>query len=76
MSRRPASSTYPAWTGLRALRDAGAATIGQDEPTSVVWGMPAAAQALGAVQTELPLPEIAAAIVAAVSDPGCLEGPR
>jgi two-component system, chemotaxis family, protein-glutamate methylesterase/glutaminase len=54
--------------GLRTLRDAGGMTIGQDEPTSVVWGMPAAAQALGAVETELPLPAIAAAIVAAVCD--------
>jgi two-component system chemotaxis response regulator CheB len=52
--------------GLRALRDAGATTIGQDEPTSVVWGMPAAAAALGAVQAELPLTEIAPAVVAAV----------
>lgn len=52
--------------GLRALRDAGATTIGQDEPTSVVWGMPAAAVALGAVQAELPLTEIAPAVVAAV----------
>ncbi len=54
--------------GLRTLRDAGGMTIGQDEPTSVVWGMPAAAQALGAVETELPLPAIAAAIIAAVCD--------
>ena len=46
--------------GLRSMRDAGALTIGQDEPTSVVWGMPAAAQALGAVEAELPLPAIAA----------------
>ena len=52
--------------GLRRMHDAGARTIGQDEPTSVVWGMPAAAQALGAVQDELALPDIAAAIVAAV----------
>jgi two-component system chemotaxis response regulator CheB len=56
--------------GLRTLRDAGGMTIGQDEPTSVVWGMPAAAQALGAVETELPLPAIAAAIIAAVCDLG------
>jgi two-component system chemotaxis response regulator CheB len=56
--------------GLRTLRDAGGMTIGQDEPTSVVWGMPAAAQALGAVETELPLPAIAAAIIAAVCDDG------
>jgi len=52
--------------GLRLLHDAGAMTIGQDEPTSVVWGMPAAAQALGAVELELPLPRIAAALTSAV----------
>jgi two-component system, chemotaxis family, protein-glutamate methylesterase/glutaminase len=55
--------------GLRTMRDAGALTVGQDEPTSVVWGMPAAAQALGAVELELPLPAIAAAIAAAVAQP-------
>lgn len=53
--------------GLRAMRDAGACTIGQDEPTSVVYGMPAAAQALGAVQEELPLTAIAAAVAAAAT---------
>ena len=52
--------------GLATLRSAGAFTIGQDEATSVVWGMPAAAQALDAVDVELPLPEIPAAIVKAV----------
>jgi two-component system chemotaxis response regulator CheB len=51
--------------GLRRLRDAGALTIGQDEPSSVVWGMPAAALALGAVEVELPLAEIAGAVTAA-----------
>jgi two-component system chemotaxis response regulator CheB len=55
--------------GLLTMRSAGALTIGQDEPTSVVWGMPAAAQALGAVAVELPLSEIAAAILAAVRGP-------
>lgn len=53
--------------GLRVLRDAGAFTIGQDEPTSVVWGMPAAAQELDAVDVELPLSGIGAAIVTAVA---------
>jgi two-component system, chemotaxis family, protein-glutamate methylesterase/glutaminase len=52
--------------GLRKMRDQGGLTIGQDEPTCVVWGMPAAAQALGAVQLELPVSGIAAAIVDAV----------
>jgi len=28
--------------GLRAMREAGAATFAQDERTSVVWGMPGA----------------------------------
>lgn len=55
--------------GLRKLRDTGALTFGQDEPTSVVWGMPAAAQALDAVEVELALPDIAGAIVAAVRRP-------
>ena len=53
--------------GLRTLHEAGALTIGQDEPTSVVWGMPAAAQALGAVEVELPLGRVAAAIVQAAA---------
>ncbi len=51
--------------GLRAIRDAGGLTIGQDESTSAVWGMPAAAQSLGAVAAQLGLPQIAAAVVAA-----------
>ena len=55
--------------GLRRLHEAGALTIAQDEPTSVVWGMPAAALALGAVQVELPLSRIGAALAAAVAAP-------
>ncbi len=50
--------------GLKAMRDAGAITIGQDEESSAVWGMPAAAAACGAVQRQLPLIEIASALVA------------
>ncbi|MDQ1670067.1 MAG: two-component system, chemotaxis family, protein-glutamate methylesterase/glutaminase [Actinomycetota bacterium] len=61
--------------GLRKLRDRGALTIGQDEPTSVVWGMPAAAQALGAVELELPLPAIGKAIAAAVRGRTCTSVP-
>jgi two-component system chemotaxis response regulator CheB len=51
--------------GLLAMRKAGAFTIGQDEESSVVWGMPQAAQQLDAVDVELPLPEIAQSIVSA-----------
>lgn len=67
--------------GLLKMRDQGALTIGQDEPTCVVWGMPAAAQALGAVELELPVSGIAAAIVDAVrhrrtTDPPASPGTR
>ncbi|SHE67658.1 protein-glutamate methylesterase/protein-glutamine glutaminase [Thermomonas hydrothermalis] len=50
--------------GLLALRKAGAATIVQDEATSVVWGMPGAAYTLGAAQQVLPLTQIADALLA------------
>jgi two-component system chemotaxis response regulator CheB len=48
--------------GLRVMRERGASTIGQDEATSAVYGMPQAAFAAGAVERQLPLPEIGAAI--------------
>lgn len=47
--------------GLKNLRDTGAATLGQDEQTSVVYGMPRAAFELGAVQRQLPLGSLARA---------------
>ena len=46
--------------GLREMRDAGSPTIAQDEDTSVVWGMPGEAVAIGAAQAVLPLQDIAA----------------
>lgn len=45
--------------GLLRMREAGAATIVQDEATSVVFGMPREAIRLGAALRVLPLPEIA-----------------
>jgi two-component system chemotaxis response regulator CheB len=48
--------------GLLALRQSGARTLGQDEATSVVYGMPKVAAQLGAVQKQLPLGAIAAEI--------------
>ena len=45
--------------GLLQMRKNGASTIGQDESSSVVYGMPRAAFECGAVQRQLPLDEIA-----------------
>ncbi|HWA89415.1 MAG TPA: chemotaxis response regulator protein-glutamate methylesterase [Rhizomicrobium sp.] len=45
-------------SGLLAMRQAGAATIGQDETTSIVYGMPRAAFEIGAVGRQLPLDKI------------------
>jgi two-component system, chemotaxis family, protein-glutamate methylesterase/glutaminase len=55
--------------GLLEMRTQGALTLGQDEETSAVYGMPSAAQKLGAVARVLPLPEIAGAIRRAVEVP-------
>ena len=49
-------------SGLKAMRDAGATTIAQNEATSVIFGMPAAAIALGAAGYTLSTDEIALAI--------------
>ena len=50
--------------GLLEMNEAGAATLAQDEKTSVVWGMPGEAVNLGAVDVVLPLGQIAARILA------------
>jgi two-component system chemotaxis response regulator CheB len=50
--------------GMLEMKQAGAATIAQDEATSVVFGMPNEAIKRGAVDTVLPLPAIAASILA------------
>jgi two-component system chemotaxis response regulator CheB len=44
--------------GLREMRDVGCPTIAQDEATSVVWGMPREAIALGAAGQVLALQDI------------------
>lgn len=45
-------------TGLLAMKKAGAFTIGQDEGSSLVYGMPKAAFELGAVDVQAPLDKI------------------
>jgi len=49
--------------GLMAMRSQGAHTLGQDESTCVVYGMPRAAYELGAVERQLPLPAMGEAIL-------------
>lgn len=49
--------------GLKEMRDAGAATIAQDEESCIVFGMPDAAAKLGAAQYVLPLKEISYKII-------------
>lgn len=44
--------------GLLAMRAAGAETVGQDESTSIVYGMPRVAHEMGAVMRQLPLEKI------------------
>lgn len=51
--------------GLLSMRDAGARTLGQDEATCVVYGMPRAAFELGAVERQSPLSRMGAQIIAA-----------
>lgn len=49
--------------GMKLMHDAGAKTIAQDEATSVVYGMPKEAAAMGGVDTVLPLGRIAHALM-------------
>jgi chemotaxis response regulator CheB/chemotaxis methyl-accepting protein methylase len=52
---------------LKNLRDLGATTIGQNEATCVVYGMPKVAFDMGGVEQQLPLDQIAQGIVSAFS---------
>jgi two-component system chemotaxis response regulator CheB len=49
--------------GLKLMRERGAVTLGQDEATCAVYGMPAAAHAIGAVEHQLPIDELAGAVL-------------
>lgn len=54
--------------GLTKLRQAGAMTFGQDERTSVVYGMPKVAFEMGGVEHQLPIDELGTAILQACCD--------
>ena len=49
--------------GLKAMREAGARTLGQDAASSAVYGMPKAAFEVGAVERQLPLGRLAKEIL-------------
>ncbi|MCR9151239.1 MAG: chemotaxis response regulator protein-glutamate methylesterase [Rhodobacteraceae bacterium] len=49
--------------GLKEMRDAGAQTLGQDEVSCVVYGMPKEAMKAGAVERELSLEKLCGAIL-------------
>lgn len=49
--------------GLNKIRSRGGRTFGQDEASCIVYGMPKAAFELGAVEKELPLDKLSAAIL-------------
>ena len=53
--------------GLLQMRTAGSQTIAQDEASSVVWGMPGEAVALGAAQMVLPISAVAARLMSLVA---------
>lgn len=50
-------------TGLLEMKNAGAFTIAQDEESSVVYGMPKEAAAIGAVDIIVPLDKIAQTLI-------------
>lgn len=54
-------------TGLKAIQDAGGYTLAQSENSCVVFGMPKAAQTIGAVQQMVHLNDIAGFLVSCLS---------
>jgi two-component system chemotaxis response regulator CheB len=61
--------------GLLAMRKAGAATLGQDEDSSLIYGMPRVAFERGAVARQFPLTHMADAILDACES-GASGAPR
>ena len=55
--------------GLLRMRESGCHTVGQDENSCVVYGMPKVAQQIGAVEFELPLSQISQKMLALCRTP-------
>jgi two-component system chemotaxis response regulator CheB len=56
--------------GLLAMRNAGARTLGQDEASCLIYGMPKAAFELGGVEKQVPLRRVASEILRVTSAAG------
>lgn len=56
--------------GLLKIKEAGAYTLGQDEQSCVVYGMPKAAQKLGAVDQEVEIEKMADAVITQLQKKG------
>ncbi len=56
--------------GMLELRHAGAVTLGQDEDSSLIYGMPRAAFEIGAVARQYPLGDMADGIIEACNGEG------
>jgi two-component system chemotaxis response regulator CheB len=56
--------------GLKRMHERGAFTLAQDEASCAVYGMPAAAMAVGAVDRQLPLADIGSALRKLILTPG------
>jgi two-component system chemotaxis response regulator CheB len=52
--------------GMRAIQDAGGITVGQDEATCAVYGMPRTCADNGILQRVVPLDEVASVILEAI----------
>jgi two-component system, chemotaxis family, protein-glutamate methylesterase/glutaminase len=50
--------------GLKEMRASGSRTVAQDEASSVVWGMPGEAVAIGAAEDVIPLEDTASHLLA------------
>ena len=54
--------------GMLRLREKGCKTIGQNEESCIVYGMPKVAYDIGAVEEQLPLKDISKALTKAVTE--------
>jgi two-component system chemotaxis response regulator CheB len=52
--------------GLLSMKNAGARTIGQDEASCIVYGMPKIAHDIGAVERQVPLSKVANTILSLI----------